>query len=218
MTLAFIRHKTWITVNQRQYASRLLNQYDLAEVIEGAHEAADPGPTTACLSPLALGAIEHEQGVVWHDSPTWPTPTPPATTSPSRSTPTPSTPTSSPNAIQWMVANTAAGPVARAARPATNPSPSTKPAWNSPMSVGPSEIDPNDDRRLIPAPSTRAEFAGSSAISRCCLDTFATPMPSSTALVVDYGLVKLGREAARLRPFRGKLRARLGHRHLGHAS
>ena len=64
LVLALIRHKTWITVDGRQYESRLLNQYDLAEVIEGAHKALTPEQRRRAYRRWLWQEMQHEHGVV----------------------------------------------------------------------------------------------------------------------------------------------------------
>ena len=67
LTLALIRHKTWITVDDHQYESKLLNQYDLAEVIEGAHEALTPDQRRRAYRQWLWEQMQHEHGVVWRE-------------------------------------------------------------------------------------------------------------------------------------------------------
>ena len=61
----FIRHKTWITVNGQQYESRLLNQYDLAEVIEGAHDALKPDARLRAYRRWLWQEMRDEYGIIW---------------------------------------------------------------------------------------------------------------------------------------------------------
>lgn len=62
---SMIRHKTYITVNGEQYESRLLNQFDLAEVVEGAYDALKPDARLRAYRRWLWHEMRDEFGIIW---------------------------------------------------------------------------------------------------------------------------------------------------------